>query len=110
MAGHREHESTNGTMQAPPWEELNLGGRPIVATSTPGSIPVNIGSTPDAWQPQPRTPGLGQRVFGSLGGWFSASANQVALPAEEETATSPVEVFISSTPPWLVSMIVHFLF
>lgn len=110
MAGQLDHESTNGTTGAPLWQEMTPGGPATAVASPPGVNGDNLAATPDAWRPQPRPPGLAQRVLGSFGGLFASSADQIALPDEDDAADNSIEKLISSAPPWLLSMIVHFTF
>jgi hypothetical protein len=86
------------------------GGPPLADASPPGPASSDFAPTPEAWRPRPTAPGLAQRVLGAVGGKLAASADEVALPDELDAAGNAVEKFITSAPPWLLSMIVHFTF
>jgi hypothetical protein len=61
----------------------------------------------DAFVLPPSSPSMTRRVFRRLNAWRRAFVERFTLP-EEETKTDMIGFLAAETPPWLVSLIVHF--
>src|SRR5450755_2116681 len=78
MAGTREHDSPETRPDIAP-----QNGAP----RQPSSKPMN-------------------RAWGAMTGWAGGALRVMALP-EEDAPDGPLESFVTSTPPWLISLVIH---
>src|SRR3954463_10068155 len=73
----------------------------------PPAIPIHDPALPRAWSPPPpRQSGLSS-VFRGANQWIGNVIQRLTLPED----TGPVDPFgklVATTPPWLISLIVHF--
>ncbi|HEY4234619.1 MAG TPA: prenyltransferase/squalene oxidase repeat-containing protein [Lacipirellulaceae bacterium] len=47
-----------------------------------------------------------RRAWGALTGWAGGAIHRIALP-EEDAPDGPLESFVISAPPWLISLVIH---
>jgi hypothetical protein len=78
MAGTREHDSPETQQDIAP-----RNGAP----QQPSLKPIN-------------------RAWGAMTGWAGGALRGMALP-EEDAPDGPLESFVTSTPPWLISLVIH---
>jgi hypothetical protein len=56
--------------------------------------------------PLPPSSPAGRRAWGAMTGWAGRAVRGMALP-EEDAPDGPLESFVTSTPPWLISLVIH---
>ena len=47
-----------------------------------------------------------RRAWGAVTGWAGGAVREMSLP-EEDLPNGPIEGFVASTPPWLISLVIH---
>ena len=62
---------------------------------------------PTAWAPAPQPPSAVSRAYNSANRWLGAVLQRVTLPQDDAPADL-LGKLVSSTPPWFISLIVHF--
>lgn len=68
---------------------------------------VKLPSLPEAWAPSPQEPSAVSRGYNRANRWLGGIIQRATLP-EDEAPADLLGKLVSSTPPWLISLIVHF--
>ena len=84
-----------------------LAAVPPVASQPGGAAPPPIPELPSGWMGPPAGPSPGNRFFGRANRWLGSLVHRVTLP-EDDAPVDPFGKLVSTTPPWLISLIVHF--
>jgi hypothetical protein len=82
-------------------------GVPQAAHSSTNSN--EVASIPDAWLAHEQRTSSAQRVYSGANRWLGALIGYVTLP-EDDAPADLLGKLVTSTPPWLISLIVHFSF
>jgi Prenyltransferase and squalene oxidase repeat len=72
---------------------------------TNGSVPNE--PLPTVWAPPSQPPSAANRAHATASRGISAAVERVALP-QDDTPADLLEMLVASTPPWFISLIVHF--
>jgi len=90
--------------------DFAFSGSPVLvppAPPSPSELPAANPVLPDTWGPAASKPSLLTRAYAGANRSLGAVVQRFMLPDDNE----PVDFFgklISSTPPWLISLIIHF--
>jgi len=82
------------------------GPQPPPPTGQPIGLPQSM---PAGWIPRAEGPSPIRRSYDRVNHWLGSLVHRVTLP-EDAAPADPLGKLVVSTPPWLISLIVHFSF
>src|SRR3954468_23295735 len=95
-------QTSNGDFVVPNSPVVVPTAAPPAGNGVPGNEPL-----PTAWAPPSQPPSALNRALGNANRGIGAVVERVALP-QDEKPTDLLGLLVSSTPPWFISLIVHF--
>lgn len=82
-------------------------GRPAPAVPPPVAPAAPAEPLPTAWTQPATQPSTLTSTFRGINSWLGKLIQRFTLP-EDEAPVDPFGMLVSATPPWLISLIVHF--
>ncbi len=83
------------------------GGSPAPAAPPLAAPAAPAEPLPAAWTQSPTPPSTLTSTFRGINKWLGTLIQRFTLP-EDEAPVDPFGILVSATPPWLISLIVHF--
>src|SRR5262245_42597123 len=106
MAAGQEFESQSAARNGSPLNDVPV----LVSQPEPKQAAVDSvknAALPAAWMSAPKPPSVLSRVYDGANRGIGAVLQRFALP-QDEVPTDLLGKMVSSTPPWLISLIFHF--